>query len=107
MIKFQDFQKIELVVGEVLEAEKIEGSERLILLKVNIGDEVRQIVAGIGNFYQPEDLIGKEIVVVANLEPKKLMGYESQGMLLAAVKEDGEVVLVVPEKKTGAGTKIS
>lgn len=107
MIKFQDFQKIELVVGEVLEAEKIEGSERLILLKVNIGDEVRQIVAGIGNFYQPEDLIGKEIVVVANLEPKKLMGYESQGMLLAAVKEDGKVVLVVPEKKTGAGTKIS
>lgn len=107
MIKFQDFQKIELVVGEVLEAEKIEGSERLILLKVNIGDEVRQIVAGIGNFYQPEDLVGKEIVVVANLEPKKLMGYESQGMLLAAVKEDGEVVLVVPEKKTGAGTKIS
>jgi len=107
MIKFQDFQKIELVVGEVLEAEKIEGSERLILLKVNIGDEVRQIVAGIGNFYQPEDLVGKEIVVVANLEPKKLMGYESQGMLLAAVKEDGKVVLVVPEKKTGAGTKIS
>lgn len=107
MIKFQDFQKIELVVGEVLEAEKIEGSEKLILLKVNIGDEVRQIVAGIGNFYQPEDLVGKEIVVVANLEPKKLMGYESQGMLLAAVKEDGEVVLVVPEKKTGAGTKIS
>ncbi len=107
MIKFQDFQKIELVVGEILEAEKIEGSEKLILLKVNIGDEVRQIVAGIGNFYQPEDLVGKEIVVVANLEPKKLMGYESQGMLLAAVKEDGEVVLVVPEKKTGAGTKIS
>ena len=107
MIKFQDFQKIELVVGEILEAKKIEGSEKLVLLKVDIGDEVRQIVAGIGNFYQPEDLVGKEIVVVANLEPKKLMGYESQGMLLAAVKEDGEVVLVVPEKKTGAGTKIS
>ncbi len=107
MIKFQDFQKIELVVGEVLEAEKIEGSEKLILLKVNVGDEVRQIVAGIGNFYQPEDLIGKEIVVVVNLEPKKLMGYESQGMLLAAVKEDGELVLVVPEKKIGPGTKIS
>jgi len=74
MIKFQDFQKIELVVGEVLEAEKIEGSEKLILLKVNVGDEVRQIVAGIGNFYQPEDLIGKEIVVVVNLEPKKING---------------------------------
>jgi len=107
MIKFQDFQKIELVVGEILEAKKIEGSEKLVLLKVDIGDEVRQIVAGIGNFYQPEDLVGKEIVVVANLEPKKLMGYESQGMLLAAVKKDGEVVLIVPEKKAGAGTKVS
>ena len=107
MINFQDFQKIELVVGEILEAKKIEGSEKLVLLKVDIGDEARQIVAGIGNFYQPEDLVGKEIVVVANLEPKKLMGYESQGMLLAAVKKDEEVVLIVPEKKAGAGTKVS
>ncbi|MCD6410655.1 methionine--tRNA ligase subunit beta [bacterium] len=107
MIQFRDFQKVELAIGEILEAKKIEGSEKLMLLKVDIGDEVRQIVAGIGSFYQPEDLIGKEIVVVVNLEPKKLMGYESRGMLLAAVKKDGEVVLIVPEKKGGAGTKVS
>ena len=98
MISFEDFQKIDLRVAKIIKAEKIEGSEKLLKLEVNLGKEVRQIIAGIAKFYKPEDLVGKEIVVVANLEPKKLMGFESQGMLLAAEK-DGEPVILVPEKE--------
>jgi methionine--tRNA ligase beta chain len=102
-ITFEDFKKIDLRVGKILEAEKIEGSEKLLKLIVDLGKEKRQLVAGIGKYYKPEDLIGKEIVVVANLEPKKIMGIESQGMLLAADK-DGEPVILSPEKEVLPGT---
>jgi methionine--tRNA ligase beta chain len=105
MISFEDFQKIDLRVAKIIKAERIEGSEKLLKLEVNLGKEVRQIIAGIAKFYKPEDLIGKEIVIVANLEPKKLMGLESQGMLLAAEK-DGEPVILIPEKEVPPGTKI-
>jgi methionine--tRNA ligase beta chain len=105
MISFEDFQKIDLRVAKIIKAEKIEGSEKLLKLEVNLGKEIRQIIAGIAKFYKPEDLVGKEIVVVANLEPKKLMGIESQGMLLAAEK-DGEPVILIPEKEVPPGTKI-
>jgi methionine--tRNA ligase beta chain len=104
-IRFEDFQKIDLRVGKVLEAEKVEGSEKLLKLIVDLGSEKRQLVAGIAKYYNPEDLIGKEIVVVANLEPKKLMGIESQGMLLAA-DVNGEPVILIPEKEVPPGTKI-
>jgi len=105
MISFEDFQKIDLRVAKIIEAEKIEGSEKLLKLIVDLGNEKRQLVAGIAKYYQPEDLIGKEIVVVANLESKKLMGIESQGMLLAADKE-GEPVILIPEKEVPPGTKV-
>ncbi len=105
MISFEDFQKIDLRVAKIIEAERVEGSEKLLKLKVDLGEATRQIVAGIAKFYQPQDLIGKEIVVVANLEPKKLMGLESQGMLLAADK-NGEPVILVPEKEVFPGAKI-
>jgi methionine--tRNA ligase beta chain len=105
MISFKDFQKIELKVAKIIEAEKIEKSEKLLKLIVDLGDEKRQLVAGIAKYYRPEDLIGKEIVVVANLEPKKLMGIESQGMLLAA-NVDGKPVILIPEKEVPPGTKI-
>jgi methionine--tRNA ligase beta chain len=105
MISFEEFKKIELKVGKVLNAEKIEGSEKLLKLIVDLGDERRQLVAGIAKYYKLEDLIGKEIVVVANLEPKKLMGSESQGMLLAA-DVNGEPVILIPEKEVPPGTKI-
>jgi methionine--tRNA ligase beta chain len=106
MISFEEFKKIELKVGKVLNAEKIEGSEKLLKLIVDLGDEKRQLVAGIAKYYEPEDLIDKEIVVVANLEPKKLMGIESQGMLLAA-NVDGEPVILIPEKEVPPGTIVS
>jgi len=113
MISFEDFQKIDLRVAKIIKAEKIEGSEKLLKLLVDLGNDpstgsgqgIRQIIAGIAKFYQPEDLVGKEIIVVANLEPKKLMGLESQGMLLAAEK-DGEPIILIPEKEVPPGAKI-
>jgi len=105
MIKFEDFQKLDLRVGKIVEAERVEGSEKLIKLKVDIGGEERQLVAGIGKVYSPEDLIEKEIIVVANLEPKVLFGIESQGMLLAA--EDGDTVsLLMPDKEVKPGSRV-
>jgi methionine--tRNA ligase beta chain len=104
-ISFEDFQKVDLRVGKILEVEKIEKSEKLLKLIVDLGKEKRQLVAGIGKYYRPEDLIGKEIVVVANLEPKKIRGIESQGMILAA-DVNGEPVILSPEKEVAPGTKI-
>ncbi len=108
MINYEDFAKIELKVGKILEAERIENSEKLLRLKVDLGEESpRQILAGIGKAYDPETLAGKEIVVVANLEPKKLMGEESRGMLLAASDGEGNLSLLQPDKeiKEGSGIK--
>ena len=105
MINFEEFQKIDLKIGKVLEAEKVENSEKLLKLKVDLGEEQRQIIAGIGKVYQPQDLINQEIVVVVNLEPKTLMGFKSQGMLLAA-DNNGEPILIKPEKEVLPGTKI-
>jgi len=105
MISFEEFQKIELRVAKIIKAERIEGSEKLLKLEVDLGKEKRHLVAGIAKIYSPEDLLSKEIVIVANLEPKKLMGIESQGMLLAA-NFAGEPVLLVPEKEVPPGTAI-
>ncbi len=102
MIDYQDFSKLELKIAKVLEAERVEDSEKLIKLKILVGEEEKQIIAGIGKFYNPEDLINKLIVVANNLESKKLMGLESQGMLLAASEED-KIVLLVPDKEINPG----
>ena len=96
---------MDLRVAKVIEVEKLEGTDKLLKLKIDLGQEQRQIVAGIAESYKPEDLVGKEIVIVANLEPKKVFGVESKGMLLAAENKD-RVVLLVPEKEVPPGTKI-
>ncbi|KKT79058.1 MAG: hypothetical protein UX24_C0020G0005 [Candidatus Giovannonibacteria bacterium GW2011_GWB1_45_9b] len=103
MISYTDFLKIDLRVAKILSAERVEGSEKLVKLEVSLGEENRQIIAGIGKVYQLESLIGKEIVVVANLEPRKLMGLESQGMLLAADNE-GRPILLGPDAEVPAGS---
>lgn len=106
MISIDEFSKLELKVGTVLEAEEVEDSEKLIRLKVDLGEEEpRHILAGVKKWYKPEDFVGKQIVVVANLEPRKMMGLESQGMMLAADSEDGPIFLTVP-KQVPPGTKI-
>jgi len=88
-ISIEDFAKIDLRVGLVEEAEKIPGT-KLLRLVVDIGKEKRQVIAGIGDFYKPEDLMGKKVVVVANLKPKKIRGYVSEAMILASGCDKGE-----------------
>ncbi len=106
MITIDDFAKIELKVGTVLEAEEVIESEKLIKLKIDLGEEnPRQILAGIKKWYKAEDLVGKQVVVVANLEPRMMMGLESQGMMLAADSEQGPIFLI-PSKKVSPGTKV-
>jgi len=105
-ISMEDFQKLELRVAEVLSAELVPGTKRLVRMEVDLGEEKRQIVAGIGETHKPEELVGRQIVLVANLEPAVIRGIESKGMLLAAV--DGEEIsLVVPEAPVSKGTRVS
>ncbi len=102
----EEFQKSDLRVGKIVAAERVEGSEKLLKLNIDIG-EPRQIVSGIAKHYSPEDLIGKDVVVIANLEPRMMMGLESQGMLLAAHGGEGEPVLLLPSGAVPPGSKIS
>jgi methionine--tRNA ligase beta chain len=106
MVTIDDFRKIELRVATIKSAEPHPNADRLMVLRVDLGEEERQICAGIRNHYAAEDLIGKQIVVVANLETAKLRGLESQGMLLAA-SDDGRVIVLTPDKPVQAGAKIS
>ena len=105
MITIDDFKKVEIKVGTVIACEKIEGSEKLLKLDFDFGDERRQIVSGIANSYEPEDLIGMQIPVIVNLEPRKLMGFESQGMILAA-SADGKPVILCPYSPVDAGSSV-
>ncbi len=105
MINLEDFQKIDLRVAEVLEAKPIDESNKLVKLQVSLGGEKRQILAGIKEFYQPADLIGRQIIIIANLAPRSMMGQQSEGMLLAA--SDGRPVLLQPEHRVSPGTKIN
>ena len=105
MITFDQFKEIELRVAKIISARRVDGSEKLLCLKVSLGEEERQIIAGIAARYAPEALAGREIIIVANLEPRMLMGLESQGMLLAADSADGPVLLI-PEQETAPGAKI-
>lgn len=94
MIDLKDFETLDLRVGEIIEAEEVKGSDKLIKLKVDIG-EVRQAVAGIKKWYYPKELVGKKVVFLANLEPTVIFGIESQGMILAAQDDEGVSVLTV------------
>ncbi len=95
LITFDDFTKVKLRVAKVLEATEHPKADKLLVLKVDLGTEQRQIVAGLKQYYAPEDLVGKNIVVVANLQPRMMRGYESQGMLLAGSSESRDKVIVV------------
>ncbi len=92
-ISIDDFRRVDLRVAKVIEAARVEGSKKLIRLVVDLGAEKRQIIAGLAEYYKPEELLGKYVVVVMNLQPKKIMGLESQGMLLATC--DKPVLLTI------------
>ncbi len=97
---------MELRVAKVLSAERIPQSEKLVKMKISLGDEERPLVAGVGKAYDPAALVGREIVVVANLEPRMLMGEESRGMLLAATDGEELPVLLAVDKEVAPGTII-
>lgn len=105
VITYDDFQKIDLRVAQILEAARVPKSEKLVKLQVSLGPlGERQIVAGIGKHYEPEGLVGRKIVIVANLKPAKLMGEISQGMLLAASDDQNNLELLSPGNLISAGS---
>lgn len=105
-ITIEDFAKVKLRIGRIFEAAPLEGSDKLMLLQVVVGEEKRQVVAGIRKNYTPEQLIGRQIVICVNLKPAKLRGVESQGMLLAATDADGGAILLQPEKEAPEGAPV-
>ena len=104
-ITIDEFMKVELRTGKILEAEKVKKSKKLIQLKIDIGTGTRQVLAGIAESYEPEDLIGRTVIIVANLKPAKLMGIESQGMVLAA-SNDGNILLAGFDQEPGQGIQV-
>lgn len=107
MITFEDFSKIEVRIGKVLEAERVPETDKLIRMQVDLGEESpRQIVSGIAEWYSPEDLIGRLIPIVVNLEPRKFKGVESQGMIMAAKNDDEKPVLLHPQDDVPPGAVV-
>ena len=119
-MNIDEFKQCDLRVGKVITAERVEGSEKLLRLQVDLGEyrgsdtegdvrepEPRQILSGIGKAYAPEDLIGKQVVIIANLDPRSMMGFESRGMLLAASDADGKPVILTTMGEVAPGTQIT
>lgn len=106
-LTIDEFKKLEARIGVVLSAEAVEGSEKLIKLSLDFGEEQpRQILSGIKQWYAPEDLVGKKMLFVVNLLPRQMMGLESHGMLMAVDGTDGAPVFLVPEKEVAPGAKV-
>jgi methionyl-tRNA synthetase len=107
IVKFDEFKKMDLRVAKILEVEDVPGADRIYLLTVDIGDEKRKIVAGIKPWYKKEELIGKNIVMIVNLEPKTIRGIESKGMLLATLFDNKLSILTTDKEEVPAGSKIT
>ncbi len=106
MIDFEEFKKLDLRIAKIISAEGIEGTDKLLKLKLDVGNlGKRTVVSGIKRYYNPKDLVGKLVVYLSNLKPKTFKGVESQGMVLAAISED-EAILLSPEKSVLPGAKI-
>ncbi|MBL7134057.1 MAG: methionine--tRNA ligase subunit beta [Phycisphaerae bacterium] len=110
IIQYEDFSKLDLRIAKVLEVSDHPNADKLLVLTIDIGGQTRQTIAGIKGYYSPESLLGKEVVVVANLAPRKMRGMESHGMLLAATvgqDQQQDVVLVGPDKEVPPGSPVS
>ncbi len=105
-ISFDDFEKMQFQVGEIIECRAVEKSKKLLCSQVKIGSQVKQIVSGIRKYYSPEEMVGKKVMVLVNLKPAKLAGVLSEGMLLCAEDENGQLALMVPDKMMPAGAEI-
>ncbi len=105
-IEFDDFMKMDIRVGTILEAEKVAKTKKLLKLKIDTGIDTRTVVSGIAEHYEPEDIVGKQVSILVNLKPRKLRGIESQGMILMAEDKDGKLVFVAPEDTVGNGSEV-
>ena len=105
-ITFEDFEKMQFAVGEIIACEAVKKSKKLLCSQVKIGDQVKQIVSGIKAHYSPEEMVGKKVMVLVNLKPAKLAGVLSEGMILCAEDPEGNLALVSPEKEMPAGAEI-
>ena len=104
-ISFSDFQKMDIRIGKIESAERVEGTDRLLNLKVSFGTEKRQIVAGLAQMYSPEQLVGRKTIFLFNLEAKRMRGLESRGMILVAGSE-GRYTLLVPDRDVPEGARL-
>ena len=104
MVSYDDFMKMEIKIGTILEAERVPNTDKLLKLVVDLGSEKRQLVAGIGAKYSPEDIIGKQVPVLANLEAATIRGVESNGMILCA--DSGVPILLLPAEEVAKGSKV-
>lgn len=106
IINYEDFEKLDLRIAKIISAEEIKESNRLVKLIVDIGEEQRQLIAGIKGSCTTEELVGRLVIVLVNLAPKTMMGYESKGMILAGVNTDGKAVLISPLANLVSGTPV-
>ncbi|MEM3363922.1 MAG: methionine--tRNA ligase subunit beta [Candidatus Micrarchaeia archaeon] len=105
VVSYEDFQKLDIRVVRITSVEKVDKSEKLLKLIVNTGEDERVVLAGIARDYDPDELIGRKVVAVLNMEPRRILGIESKGMLLAA-EEDALLSLLVPDKDVSEGSRI-
>ncbi len=105
-LSFEEWQKVEIRIAEILSAEKVPGADKLLKLEVDLGDQKRQLIAGIAEQYEPQDIVGKKIPMLVNLEPKRIRGIESQGMILAATDGNGKPVLMYLDRDVPVGSKV-
>ena len=106
-IQFEDFSKMDIRIGTILSAEKVEKSKKLLKLQVDTGLDQRTVMSGIAEHFQPEELIGKQVTLLANLAPRKIMGVESQGMILMAEDSEGKLRLLQPSASVNPGSAVS
>jgi len=105
MIPFNDFKKLDIRVGRILDVNNHPKADKLLVLKIDIGNEVKTIIAGIKNYYERDELMDKKVIVITNLEQKELRGIKSEGMILAAVKDD-KVILLTPDQDIKEGAVV-
>ena len=106
-IVYDDFDKLDLRIGTVISAEKVQKADKLLKLEVDLGFEKRTIVSGIAQHFSPEEMVNKQVIVVANLAPRKMRGIESQGMILTAEEPGGKLTLVNPDKRVQDGSNVA
>jgi methionine--tRNA ligase beta chain len=105
MITYDDFIKLDIRIGTVTAAEKVQGTDKLIRLEIDIGEGTRQVVAGMAHTYAPQEFVGKQVPILVNLEPRKLKGIESQGMILAA-DVGGKPIMLIPDREVPPGSAV-